>query len=65
MIEESTKVEDTWQKRQLIYDSSGQKQLTLNVGPRHEHRFFLKTHPDGTYLYWVDDFVLYRWKTSL
>lgn len=25
----------------------------------------LKTHPDGTYLYWVDDFVLYRWKTPL
>jgi hypothetical protein len=25
----------------------------------------LKTHPDGTYLYWVDDYVLYRWKTPL
>ncbi len=65
MIEESTKEEDTWQKRYLIYDSTDQLQLIVDVGPRHEHRFFLKTHPDGTYLYWVDDYVLYRWKTSL
>jgi hypothetical protein len=65
MIEESIKVEDTWQKRHHIYDSTAQLQLIVEVGSNNKQRYFLKTHPDGTYLYWMDDFVLYRWKTPL
>lgn len=65
MIEESIKAEDTWQKRHHIYDSTAQLQLIVEVGSNNKQRYFLKTHPDGTYLYWVDDFELYRWKTPL
>jgi hypothetical protein len=65
MIEESIKAEDTWQKRLHVYDSTAQLQLIVEVGSNNKQRHFLKTHPDGTYLYWLDDYVLYRWKTPL
>jgi hypothetical protein len=53
-----------------LFDHAGQRCFTFSLlsGSDGELQFSpiqLKTHPDGTYLYWLDDFVLYRWKTPL
>ena len=54
-------------QRYYIYDSSVSLNCIIVTNPSHSfRREFLKTHNDGTYLYFFkDQHTLYRWKTPL
>ena len=64
----TTKNSKTMERRVSLYNLEGQLVFTLSNAYASYSRYLtedIKTTPNGTYLYWIDNFILYRWKVPI